>query len=260
MILYFSGTGNSRYIAQRLAGQLGDELIDMGGRIRMGDRSPVQVNGRLVIVTPTYAWRIPRIVHDWLCTTQFIGAKQTWFVMSCGGEIGNADRYNRALCARRGLLYCGTAQIVMPENYIAMFHAPDTQHARQIVQRAEPFIDLAAAQIAAGEVLPVQRVSVADRLKSGPVNPAFYRFFVKAKAFTVGEACTGCGLCVRQCVTNNITLQNGRPVWGERCTHCMACICHCPAEAIEYGTKSVGEPRYRLELLELNRKTGGAET
>ena len=28
---------------------------------------------------------------------------------------------------------------------------------------------------------------------------------------------------------------------------CMACICYCPKEAIEYGKKSKGKPRYHFE-------------
>ena len=84
---------------------------------------------------------------------------------------------------------------------------------------------------------------------SGPVNPLFYSCFVKDRAFTAGPACTGCGLCVKRCPTNNISLRNGRPIWGGSCTHCMACICRCPAEAIEYGRKSRGKPRYHFEAL-----------
>ena len=49
--------------------------------------------------------------------------------------------------------------------------------------------------------------------------------------------------------TRGITLQTGKPVWGQDCTHCMACICYCPAEAIEYGKKSLGKPRYHFEAL-----------
>ena len=30
----------------------------------------------------------------------------------------------------------------------------------------------------------------------------------------------------------------------------MACICYCPKEAIEYGKKSRGKPRYHFEALE----------
>ena len=55
MILYFTGTGNSRYIAKRIAEALGDELLSMNDRIKAGDTSPVTSDKRLVIVTPTYA-------------------------------------------------------------------------------------------------------------------------------------------------------------------------------------------------------------
>ena len=93
MVFYFSGTGNSRYAAQRIAAALGDQLLSMNDRIKAGDTSPVTTDERLVIVTPTYAWRIPRLVEDWLRRTEFPGARQTWFVMTCGGEIGNAVKY-----------------------------------------------------------------------------------------------------------------------------------------------------------------------
>ncbi|MGM9615854.1 MAG: EFR1 family ferrodoxin [Oscillospiraceae bacterium] len=249
MILYFSGTGNSRYIAQRLAEALGDELLSLNDRIQAGDTSPVGADDRLVIVTPTYAWRIPRLVRDWLAETEFPCGVRTWFVMTCGSEIGHAAGYNRALCEAKQLTYRGTAPIVMPENYIAMFNAPQAEEARQIVAGAEPDIDRVISVIAADQAFPPPRHNLYDRFMSGPVNPVFYSFFVKANAFTAGEACTGCGQCARLCPTNNITIQNNKPVWGGDCTHCMACICRCPSEAIEYGKKSLGKPRYHFEAL-----------
>ena len=249
MILYFSGTGNSKYAAQRIADALDEPLCSMNDRIKSGDTAPVETGERLIIFTPTYAWRIPRIVRDWLLNTTLTGAKQAWFVMTCGGEIGNAGKYNHALCQEKGLTCMGTAQLVMPENYIAMFNAPQPEEARQTVAKAEPDIDRAIAAIAAGEQFPPTRNNLYDRFMSGPVNPIFYSFFVKAKAFTVSDACVGCGQCAERCPMNNITLQNGRPVWGGSCTHCMACICYCPTEAIEYGKKSPGKPRYHYEAL-----------
>ncbi len=84
---------------------------------------------------------------------------------------------------------------------------------------------------------------------SGPVNPIFYACFVKAGAFTVSNACIGCGQCAKRCPTNSITLCGGVPTWGQDFTHCMACICHCPTEAIEYGKKSLGKPRYHFDAL-----------
>ena len=249
MILYFSGTGNSGYAARRIADGLGEPLLCLNDRIKAGDTAPTETGARLILVTPTYAWRIPRIVEDWLLRTELVGARQAWFVMTCGSEIGNAAKYNHAFCRAKGIAYMGTAQLVMPENYIAMFNAPQTEEARQIVARAQPNIDRAIAAVRDGSAFPPPRDNLYDRLMSGPVNPIFYACIVKAKAFTVSDACTGCGQCARRCPTNSITIRDGRPVWGQGCTHCMTCICYCPAEAIEYGKKSLGKPRYHFEAL-----------
>ena len=249
MILYFSGTGNSKYVAKRIADALGDALVNLNDRIKASDTSSVETGERVIIVTPTYAWRIPRVVRDWLRKTELRGAKQAWFVMTCGSEIGNADKYNREFCTEKSVACMGTAQIVMPENYIAMFGIPQADEARRIVAKAEPDIDRAIAALREGLPFPPTRNNLYDRLMSGPVNPIFYACFVKDRAFTAGPACTGCGLCAKRCPTNNISLQNGRPVWGGSCAHCMACICRCPAEAIEYGRKSRGKPRYHFEAL-----------
>ena len=249
MILYFSGTGNSKYVAKRIADALGDEILNLNDRIKASDTSSVETDERLIIVTPTYAWRIPRVVRDWLRKTELRGAKQVWFVMTCGSEIGNADKYNRELCAEKAIFCMGTAQIVMPENYIAMFSAPQADEARQIVAQAEPRIDRAIAAIQANQLFAPTRNNLYDRLMSGPVNPVFYKCFVKADAFTVSDACIGCGQCAKRCPMNNVTLKDGKPSWGKNCTHCMACICYCPVSAIEYGKKSVGQPRYHFETL-----------
>ena len=60
--------------------------------------------------------------------------------MDCGSEIGNAAKYNRSLAEQKQLHYMGTAQIIMPENYIAMFNAPQVDEAQQITAKAEPDI------------------------------------------------------------------------------------------------------------------------
>ena len=76
---------------------------------------------------------------------------------------------------------------------------------------------------------------------------------IEYEIFQIGGApvrdCIGCGQCAKRCPMNNVTLKDGKPVWGKACTHCMACICYCPVSAIEYGKKSVGQPRYHFEAL-----------
>ena len=75
MVLYFTGTGNSRYLARRIAEGLEMPLFDLNACIKAGDTAPVQTGRDVVLVTPTYAWRIPRVVSEWLGKTELTGAE-----------------------------------------------------------------------------------------------------------------------------------------------------------------------------------------
>ena len=183
MVLYFSGTGNSKYIAKRIAEAIQENAVDLNMKIKENDTSPLQTGRDVIIVTPTYAWRIPKIVSEWIDKTEFIGGKRIWFVMNCGSEIGNAAKYNQELSEQKKLQYMGTSQILMPENYIAMFDAPEAEEARKIIAKAEPDIEKVIAYIRDVKEFCLPRNKLYDRFMSGPVNPIFYKFFVKANAF-----------------------------------------------------------------------------
>lgn len=129
MVLYFTGTGNSRYLARRIAEGLEMPLYDLNACIKAGNTAPVQTGRDVVLVTPTYAWRIPRVVSEWLGKTELTGAERIWFVMDCGSEIGNAAGYNRQLAAQKQLQYMGTAQIIMPETTLpCSMHPKRSRH------------------------------------------------------------------------------------------------------------------------------------
>ena len=249
MVLYFSGTGNSKYIAKRIAEAIRENTVDLNMKIKENDTSPLQTGRDVIIVTPTYAWRIPKIVSEWIDKTEFIDGKRIWFVMNCGSEIGNAAKYNQELSRQLHLSYMGTAQIVMPENYIAMFGVPGKAEAKEIVAKAEPSIDDVIKDIQAKREFSKPRNNMYDKIMSSAVNTIFYPMFVKANKFMATDACISCGKCVQVCPLNNVQLKNGKPAWGSNCTHCMACICYCPAEAIGYGKKSEGKPRYTFEKI-----------
>ncbi len=105
MIVYFSGTGNSRYVAQMLADRLSDELFDAGQAVKDGAEAALHSEKPWVFVSPTYGWRIPRLFQAFLEEAVFSGSTDAYFVMTCGSEIGNAGKYLRCLCARLALTY-----------------------------------------------------------------------------------------------------------------------------------------------------------
>lgn len=244
MILYFSGTGNSEYAAKRLGQALGEEVINLFEKLRDHDYSQLYSNTPWVIVTPTYAWRIPRFVQAWLAKTPLAQSKEIYFVLTCGGSIGNADKYLQKFCAAQKLNYRGCVEVIMPENYIALYSAPSQEEALELIQKAEEVLEQAALVIKNKGRFAPPVLALKDRVRSGIENAAFYPVLVHAKKFYATEACLSCGKCAGVCPLKNIHFEAGRPVWGEACTHCMACICRCPQEAIEYGEHTKGLRRY----------------
>lgn len=248
MILYFTGTGNSEYVARRISQATGEECIDLRGKIREQDVSLIRSESPWVLCAPVYAWQLPHIVRDWLLKTELEGSREIYFILTCGSGIGNAGEHMEKICMQKKMNYRGCAEVVMPENYIAMFQAPEEQEAREIIRKAEPVIDKMISDIRSGQPFQKKKTGVAGKLSSSLVNRVFYSMFLHSGKFRVSDSCNGCGLCERSCPLKAIRLENGKPVWQDPCTHCMTCICHCPKEAIEYGRASVGKPRYRCPV------------
>jgi len=245
MVVYFSGTGNSRYAAQMIAAGLGDGITDAAPYIKSGESAALRSEEPWVFVSPTHGWRIPRIFRDFIRSGSFTGSRRAYFVMTCGSEPGEPTPCLEKLCREKGLEFMGILGVVMPENYIAMFDVPGEEESAQIIARAVPVIRSAVPMIRAGQPFPPLRSGLTDCIKTGLVNPCFYSFCVSGRKFYATDACVGCGLCAKLCPVNAIELSDGRPVWGEGCAHCMACICGCPGKAIEYGRISLGKPRYQ---------------
>ena len=257
MIVYFSGTGNSRFAARFLAEKTGDACVDAGALMKTGQPAELRFERPWVFVCPTYAWNIPRVFAQFLVSSALAGSRQAYFVMTCGGQIGNAAATLRKLCAQKKLEFLGVCPVPMPDNYIVMFTLPGKAECSRLVAEAQKTLAGAAAAIGRGEALPAVPVRLSGRLCSSVVNALFSRFSLRTGPFCATDACIGCGKCAEACALNNIRLENERPVWGQHCTQCMACISCCPQTAIEYGEKTLGKSRYPGPEAYLEAPAGG---
>ena len=249
MVLYFSGTGNSRYIAQHLAEQLEDELVSMNRLIRQRKLDPYNAQyafsseDPFVIVCPTYCWHVPKVVEEFLLDSRFLGNREMYFLLTCGSGTGQAKAHAEKICKELSMEYMGLTSILMPENYITLFHAPEADEAVGIIRASKPQVENIAQQI-------LIHHSVKDSY-SGPAMPEllyrlFYKIFVTDKKFRVKDNCIGCSACAKLCPMANIRMNDRKPVWQGNCTQCQACIAVCPVDAIEFGRRAKGKRRYYL--------------
>lgn len=246
MIIFFSGTGNSEYVARRLGELTGQKVMDLFDRIKGSNLEPLHSEDPWVVVAPVYAWKLPRLVEEHLIKSTLEGSSDIYYVLTCGDGVAGAGRYAEQLSSRISKTYKGLAPVVMPENYIAMFPVPDREESLQIIEDAEESIRTLADRIRKGENFDAKPGS---RFMSSVINWFFYTFALKDRKFAADDKCNGCGLCENVCPLNNVEIKNGKPMWKGSCTHCMRCICMCPQEAIEYGNASRGKWRYMCPAL-----------
>ena len=138
MILYFTGTGNSRFAARRLAQRLGDQTVSLGQVFR--NKQPLQFHSAspFVVVCPIYAWRLPKPVEELLAQGEFSGSRQLYLVVTMGASYGGAGSYIQKILAKTGMEYRGMAGVVMPDNFLVSFSMPDQNQALSILRQALP--------------------------------------------------------------------------------------------------------------------------
>ena len=66
MVLYFSGTGNSKYIAKRIAEAIQENAVDLNMKIKENDTSPLQTGRDVIIVTPLMPGAFQRLYQSGL--------------------------------------------------------------------------------------------------------------------------------------------------------------------------------------------------
>lgn len=260
MILYYSGTGNSRYAASIIAAQAGDELVCMNDIMRDRIQNPYvaqyafRSDRPFVFVCPTYCWRMPRIVEQFIRKSRFEGCRDAYFYLTCGSGTGAAAKHAESFCQEMEFHFMGLGSVRMPENYITLFSAPSYDDAQGIIRAAVSQIESAGRLIGMSKPIADPNEGTGIHALPTKLNTLFYKHFVNDKKYTVKDSCIGCGSCAKICPLANIVLEDGRPVWNGNCTQCMACIGICPQNAIEYGRRSQNKRRYYLHANGTQRK------
>ena len=231
MIFYFSGTGNSRYAAERLAEILGDDAISIPEALKGPDIAVV--SGTAGIVVPVYFLGVPTIVSEFVPKLRIGEDVKVFTVFTYGETPGSASKMLKKELLKFGIRVTHSFEIRMPENYVPRYKVIGKDEQDAMLKAADERIDTIP------ELLRTDAYSE-KRKFSSVVTPLVYRTYTRGrdtKGFTVGSGkCDLCGTCVSVCPIGAIELTGEGPVWiKERCVMCMACVHRCPEEAINIG-------------------------
>ena len=255
MIFYFSGCGNSQHVAEQLAENLNDKLTFIPEAAREGRYDYTLSEGEsLGFVFPVYSWAPPKLVLDFVGKLNIEVGPSTgsgtldyvYFACTMGDECGHTERIFRKALEKKGWSLAACFSVQMPETYIGMpgFKLDTDENAQRKIAAADAALSEFIPRLQNKESFSKMTVGSAAWAKSYVVNPGFNRFATDDKKYRSTEACIHCGKCVETCPLQNITLEDGRPVWHGNCTICMACYHHCPVNAIQYGKATVGKGQY----------------
>ncbi|MBO7449538.1 MAG: EFR1 family ferrodoxin [Clostridiales bacterium] len=245
MVFYFSGTGNSKFVAEKVASVIGQKTIDITSYTKNNETPVFTDNEVYVFVCPSYMSSPARLMTEFIESATFPEGATAYLVVTCASSMGISPRVGADICKEKGMKFMGAAQVVMPQDYIILFSTKDREGSRKIVSDAIPVIEKIAATIKDGGTLDIDTIGAVEYAITKGVREVYYKYFMKTKRFRTTDACVSCGMCAKVCPLTNIVMKDGKPSWGTSCTHCMACINRCPKDAIEYGRGSVGKPRYK---------------
>lgn len=254
MIFYFSGTGNSRHVAQELGLRLNENLVEVGNALTRNEFNyTLKPAERLGFVFPTYSWGPAPVVLDLINKLEIKGYASdtfTFMVTTCGDDIGcSVNIFRKALSGKSWHLHAAYS-IQMPNNYVNMkgFDV-DSDNVRLKKLHAAPARIAQVAQMIAEKTITVDVVTGSWKwVKSHIIRPAFLRNAMSDKKFHVeSDKCTHCSACVSNCPMHNITLNTSQePEWNGRCAMCLGCLHHCPARAIQHGKATLNKGRYHF--------------
>jgi len=243
MILYFSGTGNSKYVAEHLASLLDDECQRIDSTAITSDNK-----SSIGIVFPVYAWGLPAIVETFINNNKdlFCKANYIYAVMTCGDDMGYTDTILNDLLQDN---LSAAFSVQMPNTYVCLpgFDVDKDKVANEKVESTLLQLPDIAESIRKEEKKTKVVRGAMPWIKSYVLRPLFNHFLVTDKYFKTTSTCNSCKRCVRQCPLHNIAVSSeGTILWKhESCTGCLRCYHQCPNKAILFGafTKGKGQKK-----------------
>ena len=234
IILYFSATGNSLYVAKRLGGQLYSiPKLLKEGKFEFED-------DKIGIVYPVYNMSVPPIVREFLSKAT-LKSDYIFTVATTGHPFGTTTKQMQEIGKSYGIKFSYSMEIGMVDNFLPGFDM-EKQLAKEPSMNIEDHIDKVIKDItnkkSSIQKTPLIFSFIGKLIKMKPDKSSLF-----PELFKVEDSCNGCTICAKVCPVDNISV-NSKPLFGVKCINCLACVQHCPQAAIRIK-KEKGAIRFK---------------
>ncbi|MBN1144768.1 MAG: 4Fe-4S dicluster domain-containing protein [Bacteroidales bacterium] len=246
---YFSGTGNARQVARWISEvavkkKLSAYTLDISTIDRKNISKP-SPGTLLCFCSPTHGFNYPPVMMKLIFRfPKANGSKVLLINTRAGMKVfglflpglsGIALLLSAVVLMLKGYKIAGMRSVDLPSNWISLHPAVRPKAIESMFEKWKIITDDFAGNIVGGgKDYKALRTLPLDILLL-PVALLYYVIgrFVFAKSFYASLDCNNCGLCIKECPVNAISLVDNRPFWSYRCESCMHCMNACPKSAIE---------------------------
>jgi NAD-dependent dihydropyrimidine dehydrogenase PreA subunit len=248
-IYYFSGTGNSLFVAEELKKRLSNsKLIPIVSALKSDDCIPkTEIIG---LVFPTHGLTMPIPVKQFVDQLDVSRTHYIFAIATRGGTVFKGfDKIDQIL-RKQDRRLDSTYLITMPSNDPKMGYFENVKDTEIVNNKNGVLIrlDVIAKSIEKRDTCKVDKndgVTFSNNKLLNTILENFIPFMVHfisphiKKYFYVNDNCIGCGMCEKVCLSKKIIISNKKPYWKKNvtCYLCYSCINYCPAKAIQIYSK-----------------------
>lgn len=246
LTLYFSGTGNSKYIAELFSNKITSECHSIEEALDFSDL--IESNDTLTFCYPIYGSCVPKIMRNFVTEHKEAIEKKniiifcTQLLFSGDGARAFTDLFENS---KPDVIYA--EHFNMPNNIcnIRILPVAGRKKLDRAIKKSDHKMDQIIRNINNGKV--VKRGFNLFSKTLGKSQSAFWPEIEKryADSIRTDGDCNGCGLCVKLCPTKNLTLVNGKIIQNNKCIICYRCINACPQKSITVGYLKKPRKQYK---------------